>query len=100
MPSSNASFEYVTKISFEQPIVIHLFSNILDIEDINLKLLADLIVQSDNRHYILCVGPIRRIERFDEFYRHFDSKYVNVLKDFKKKIFAKVIIMIYGKLVS
>lgn len=54
--------------------VIHIFSNILDIKDVNLKQLANLIdksIISDN--YIVCVGPLNfNNKRIDAFYRYFN----------------------------
>ncbi|GAF04645.1 DEAD/DEAH box helicase [Saccharicrinis fermentans] len=53
--------------------VIHFFSNILDIKQINLKLLAgklDESVLDDN--YIVCVGPLNYSnKRIDHFYDYF-----------------------------
>ena len=45
-------------IHIEEPICIHLFSNILDIPQIDLKELAYLVSSSGYRHYFVCVGPV------------------------------------------
>jgi len=55
--------------------VIHIFSNILDVAQIDLKHLAHLLdsnVQSDN--FIVCVGPLNpNNQRIDAFYNYFNS---------------------------
>jgi len=55
--------------------VIHIFSNILDVAQIDLKHLAHLLdsnVLSDN--YVLCVGPLNpNNQRIDAFYNYFNS---------------------------
>lgn len=54
--------------------VIHIFSNILDVEQIDLKHLSNIIdnaVISDN--YLVCVGPLNpNNRRIDAFYNYFD----------------------------
>ncbi len=54
--------------------VIHIFSNILDVAQIDLKHLANLVdanVNSDN--FIVCVGPLNpNNQRIDAFYNYFD----------------------------
>lgn len=54
--------------------VIHIFSNILDVAQIDLKHLANLVdntVISDN--YLVCVGPLNPNNlRIDAFYNYFD----------------------------
>jgi superfamily II DNA helicase RecQ len=55
--------------------VFHLFSNILDIKEINLKKLAIKIDQSVlSESYLICVGPLNAgNRRIDAFYDHFNS---------------------------
>ncbi len=55
--------------------VIHIFSNILDIKDIDLKNLAKKIDNSSvNDNYIVSVGPINSTNRrIDAFYNYFKS---------------------------
>jgi superfamily II DNA helicase RecQ len=61
-----------------QRTVIHIFSNILDVAQIDLKHLANLIdnsVISDN--YLVCVGPLNPTnQRIDAFSRYFDEEQV------------------------
>lgn len=55
-------------ISYNMQNVIHVFSNILDITNIDLKKLAKMVSTSGHRHFILCIGPVNsnsyRIEQF------------------------------------
>ena len=68
--------------------VIHVFSNILDVEQIDLKHLANLIdgnVTSDN--YLVCVGPLNPTnQRIDAFSRYFDIEMVQNIFDYEKQI--------------
>lgn len=62
-------------INTNTPIVIHFFSNILDIKDIDLKALSEL-VSSDiaEEHYIFCISPLNfGCDRIGEFYRYFQE---------------------------
>lgn len=90
LPSDYAPFECVREISFKQPIVIHLFSNILDIEAIDLKGVADLIASSGHLHYVACVGPAKRNEnRINAFCRYFNPEYVNFLQTYRDTQFFR-----------
>jgi ATP-dependent DNA helicase RecQ len=71
--STELTFECVDKIDVRYPIVVHLFSNILDIDTIDLKRLAELITSSGKRHYVVCIGPANREEsRIAHFCHYFD----------------------------
>lgn len=90
LPSESVNFECVREISFDYPITIHLFSNILDICGINLKEVADLIVSSGRRHYVACIGPANRNEdRINAFCRNFDPEYVDFLQNFRETQFFR-----------
>lgn len=57
----------------ETPVTVHLLSNILDVEDFDLKHLAQIISgSSQGEQYIVCVGPIygasRRFEVFKSYF--------------------------------
>lgn len=70
IPSSNS----ITKIETKHSIAIHLFSNIIDIELIDLKRLASLVTSSGKYHYAMCIGPANRNERrIDAFCRYFSN---------------------------
>lgn len=61
--------------SQQQRPILHIFSNILDVKEINLKTLAqkvDTVVDTDS--YLLCVGPMNQgNERLDAFVTYFDE---------------------------
>jgi superfamily II DNA helicase RecQ len=84
LPPVDKSFtgEYLTGLHVEEQICIHLFSNILDIPEIDLKDLALMVGSTGYRHYFVCVGPLNfGNERIDSFLRYFDIKgnyFVNV----------------------
>ena len=58
LPSDNtlSDFQYIEEINVECPIVIHLFSNILDITSVSLKKMAHLLSRPHCRSYVICVG--------------------------------------------
>ncbi|MGM9794967.1 MAG: DEAD/DEAH box helicase [Candidatus Aphodosoma sp.] len=71
-PTICLDFDCISEIVFREPITIHLFSNILDIETIDLKRLAELITSTGHKHYVLCIGPANRQEdRINAFCRYF-----------------------------
>lgn len=75
--SINSYFEAVTageiKSSSGLP-VIHIFSNILDVAEIDLKHLAEVVDENvDSDNYVVCVGPLNPMnQRIDAFYNYFD----------------------------
>lgn len=73
LPSSSPSDEEINTLEIEHNIVVHLFSNVLDIETIDLKKTASLIASSGNRHYVFCIGPAAcREDRIRAFTRYFN----------------------------
>lgn len=62
-------------IETNQSITLHFFSNILDIQQIDLLKLAQLFENKSNgEHYFFCVGPLNNNNnRIDEFYNFFNS---------------------------
>lgn len=71
-PTMPLDFDCISDIEYKKPITIHLFSNILDIETIDLKKLAKLITTTGHKHYVLCIGPAnRREDRINAFCRYF-----------------------------
>lgn len=71
-PTIPLGFDCISDIEYNKPITIHLFSNILDIETIDLKKLAELITATGHKHYVLCIGPAnRREDRINAFCRYF-----------------------------
>src|SRR5690606_22213747 len=67
--------------------VIHIFSNILDIEQIDLKSLAFLVdsnVVSDN--YLVCVGPLNATNRrIDAFYQYFSEDLITPIAEIEDR---------------
>lgn len=57
---------------------IHLFSNILDIAQIDLKRLSNLIAQDNSkRHYVICISPLNQTNnRIDAFFNYFEPSKV------------------------
>lgn len=77
----NALNEYLPSVSdetlingihFEQSYVFHIFSNILDVTEIDLAKLAQSMAVPGHIHYVLCVGPLNanafRIDRFCDIF--------------------------------
>jgi superfamily II DNA helicase RecQ len=69
--------------------VIHIFSNILDVAQINLKHLAGIVdrsVYSDN--FLVCVGPLNPTnQRIDAFFRYFDTSKITNLYEYQDSDF-------------
>lgn len=65
--------------------VLHLFSNILDVAQIDLKHLANTVddnVIADN--YLICVGPLNPTNhRIDAFLRYFNTQLINEIYQFE-----------------
>lgn len=71
-------------LHIEEPICIHLFSNILDIPVIDLKELAFLVSSSGYRHYFVCVGPVNfGNDRLSAFPRYFNIRQGDFFIDFR-----------------
>lgn len=73
LPSTVDNNNVIGGLHIEEPICIHLFSNILDIPNIDLKELAQVIGNSGYRQYFLCVGPMNfgnnRIDAFCQYFK-------------------------------
>jgi superfamily II DNA helicase RecQ len=92
--SINSYFELINSDNIKSDSgrsVIHIFSNILDVKEIDLKHLANVVdnsVSSDN--YLVCVGPLNQgNERLDAFYRYFDEKLISNIYSDESKSFCK-----------
>lgn len=76
--------EAIGGLHIEEPICIHLFSNILDIPVIDLKELAFLVSSSGYRQYFVCVGPVNfGNDRLSAFPRYFNIQPGDFFIDFK-----------------
>lgn len=70
-------------INSEEPVTLHLFSNILDITSIDLLQLANLIKSNlKGLHYFFCWGPLNqgnnRIDSFWNYFTEADSVFFNI----------------------
>lgn len=74
LPGANDSPDNISNTDYSYPNIIHLFSNILDIETIDLVKLANIISTPGHTHYLMCVGPMNRgayrIERFKSIFKN------------------------------
>ena len=76
IPSTEFSND-LSEVSATAPIVIHLFSNILDIRTLSLRWLARKIASFARQQQIVCVGPaIRGDSRISDFGAFFPEKTV------------------------
>ena len=57
LPSTTPSDNEVKSLDVKCNIVVHLFSNVLDIATIDLEKTAALVSASGHRNYVICVGP-------------------------------------------
>ena len=70
----------ITSIDVKQPCALHIFSNILDIEQVGLKSVSKLITSSGYKHIVLCVSPAYlRENRISTFVNYFIN---NELQEF------------------
>lgn len=69
--------------------IIHIFSNILDVAQIDLKYLASLVDGNKNKNqYLVCVGPLNPMnQRIDAFLNYFSTKNRNVLHQFEDSFY-------------
>jgi superfamily II DNA helicase RecQ len=79
------------EIQTEQSLpVLHIFSNILDVEQIDLKYLSQLVDSSVvSENYLLCVGPLNPTnQRIDSFFSYFDDDLIQNLYSYQSKTFG------------
>lgn len=78
----------ITSIDVEQPCALHIFSNILDIEQISLKGVSQMIVSSGQKHIVLCIGPDNiNVSRLEAFANCFNPDKVRFFTRFRKQDF-------------
>lgn len=91
LPSITQNNRTIGELHIEEPICIHLFSNILDIADIDLKELALMIGGSGYQQYFLCVGPMNfgnnRIDAFCQYFKLGDN---SVFSDVRNAQFGQI----------
>lgn len=73
LPASRDDAEAYTAADAEAKCVLHIFSNILDIQAVDLRKTAQMITTPDRRHIVLCVGPTSpsNKSRFQAFFSYF-----------------------------
>ena len=74
--------EAIEHIDVASPVCIHFFSNILDIESVNLKGLANVLGETIGTHFVICMGPTINAQRLDAFSRYFDLDADAFLQDY------------------
>ena len=80
----------ITSINVEQPIAIHIFSNILDIEAVSLKGVSKMITSSGKKHIVLCIGPAKCNEsRLFAFRNYFLEKHIHLFTNFRDTQFGQ-----------
>ena len=79
----------VTSIEVKAQCAIHIFSNILDIEEVSLKKTSQLVASSGTRHIVICVGPAKRNDyRILQFLKYF--KGINLITEFSEVNFGQL----------
>lgn len=78
LPANDAESEdTLTSLGYSYNNVIHVFSNILDVIEIDLGAVARMVASSHGQHFVLCIGPKNgaayRIEQFCSVFG--DQKY-------------------------
>ncbi len=80
----------ITSINVEQPIAIHIFSNILVIEAVSLKGVSKMITSSGKKHIVLCIGPANLNEsRLFAFRNYFLEKHIHIFTNFRDTQFGQ-----------
>lgn len=91
LPSdSDDNSNSISKIKVEQHCAVHIFSNILDIEDVSLKGVSKLITSSGKKHIALCIGPANLNEsRINSFSNYFINNQIHVFTDYRETNFGR-----------
>ena len=91
LPSITPNDRAIGGLHIEEPICIHLFSNILDIATIDLKELALMIGSSGYQQYFVCVGPMNfGNNRIDAFSHYFTLGVNSVFSDVRNAQFGQI----------
>lgn len=81
----------IDRLDFREPIAIHLFSNILDIDSIDPKRLAHLVASGGEQHHVLCIGPANlREKRIEAFSNYFNLSQNDRWLTFKEPVFRTI----------
>lgn len=91
LPSDIDNNNAITSIDVKERCAIHVFSNILDIEEVSLKKTSQLVASSEARHIVLCIGPAKRSDyRISQFLKYFKGENVNVFTAYSKVNFGQL----------
>lgn len=91
LPSDKDDNNAVASIDVKERCAIHIFSNILDIEEVSLKKTSQLVASLGTRHIVLCVGPAKRSDyRITQFLKYFRGEDVNVFTAFSEVNFGQL----------
>ena len=91
LPSDIKNDNSITSIDVKTKCAIHIFSNILDIEQVSLKKTSQLLASSGSRHIVLCVGPAKRSDyRISQFLKYFRGEDVRVFTEFNEVNFKRL----------
>lgn len=91
LPSDKDGDNAITSIDVKAQCAIHIFSNILDIEEVSLKKTSQLVASSGTRHIVLCVGPAKRSDcRISQFLKYFKGENVNVFTAYSEVNFGQL----------
>ena len=73
LPSeSTMDGKVIENIDVSSPVCIHLFSNILDIVDVDLRGVARILGNTIGTHFVMCMGPAYNASRYDAFMSYFN----------------------------
>lgn len=79
LPSVEENADAIRDVNYQYTNIIHLFSNILDINDIDLKKTAKLITLPGKKNFIMCFGPLNngafRLNQFASFFEDKEELY-------------------------
>ena len=80
----------IQTIDVKQPVAIHIFSNILDIENVSLKGVSKLITSSGTKHFVFCIGPANLNEsRIHALGNYFKRENLNIITDYRETNFDR-----------
>lgn len=80
----------IIEIDVQEPCAIHIFSNILDIEEVSLKGVSKMITSSGAQHIALCIGPANLNEsRISTFSYYFKKEGLRIFTDFRDTYFGR-----------
>lgn len=67
-PSEEDAKNSLDAIGYKYPNVIHIFSNILDVKEVDLPHIARMVASSQGKQFVLCVGPKNKASyRMEQF---------------------------------